>query len=140
MAQRDWGVVFEEDSAPGDDESVVAAMALANRYGADVIMSVMDGLLLLERIGGQLLVLPQRNKYTAQGERIDPAEARKHPGAWLTEGFLTIHETRDIAIQQAKAPENVDLDKADRVARSMSLRDEIEAEVEEMEATAEEAS
>jgi hypothetical protein len=133
MARRDWGVSFVEDSRPGDEESMAAAMALAHRYGAEVILSVMDGLLLLERIGGQLLVLPQRNKYTGQGERIDPVEARKHPGAWVTEGFLTVHETRDIAIQQVKAPDEVDLDEADRIVRPVSLRDEIEAEVEEME-------
>lgn len=138
MAQRDWGVSFVEDSVPGDQESVAAAMALSHRYGAEVIKSVMDGLLLLERIGGQLVVLPQRNKYDGQGNRIEPTEARKHPGAWVTEGFLCVHETRDVAIQPAKVPDEVDLSETDRVVRleAEDLRDEIEAEVEELEAEA----
>jgi hypothetical protein len=56
----------------GDEDALQYAQALANVCDAETLRSLVDGIVLLQRIGGELYVGAYRIKVDAEGFRIPP--------------------------------------------------------------------
>lgn len=71
----------------GDEEALQYAHALANVCDAETLRSLLDGIVLLQRVGGEFYVGAYRIKVSSRdGKKIAPSDPA--PGTYLTAGYL----------------------------------------------------
>lgn len=95
--------VVATGSYPGDEDAVRAANRLAHTADAEFIDAICDLHSFLTRIGGQAYIVADRQKFNAQGQRVDPKET----GNYSTLGFVIHYEhiARAAGIEGPREPE-----------------------------------
>lgn len=106
--KREWNVLNgEAGSVPGDEAAQARAVALAQIADAGLIDTLIDAIVLMRRIGGQVYLAAHRAKFDADGAMVSD---RDTPGRWETVGYLAHYEHRDHRLEVAKPPKLPELE------------------------------
>lgn len=93
--KRSWHTARQPE-LDGSDRSTQIALAIAQVADPGVLEALLQTLTLLDRIGGQVYIAADRQKYapqeTDQGVMYLPVTNVKEPGTYMTDGFVFQYE------------------------------------------------